>query len=92
MIMPDHIHLFASPNSDNDIDIERWTRYWKTDVSRKLRDPARRWQKGHWDRRLRSNESYEQKWDYVVNNPVRHKLVTNADDWPYQGELKPLDW
>ena len=92
VIMPDHIHLFASPDRDTDIDLERWTRLWKTKVSRVLRDPSRRWQKSHWDRRLRSNESYAQKWDYVVNNPVRHGLVERAVDWPYQGDLNPLDW
>ncbi len=51
---------------------------------------ARLWQSRHWDRRLRSGESYGAKWDYVLNNPVRHGLVTDAADWPFQGELHQL--
>ncbi|MFL6519487.1 MAG: hypothetical protein ACJ8NS_04645 [Chthoniobacterales bacterium] len=26
------------------------------------------------------------------NNPVRHGLVKNAEDWPYQGVLNELRW
>ena len=50
------------------------------------------WQRGCWDRQLRTGESYAQKWEYVRNNPVRKGLVANADDWPYQGELNVLEW
>jgi hypothetical protein len=34
-----------------------------------------RWQTDHWDRRLRSDESYAEKWEYVRCNAVRHGLV-----------------
>ena len=37
-------------------------------------------------------ESYDDKWEYVRNNPVRHGYATKADDWPYQGELNELRW
>jgi len=48
------------------------------------------WQRDYWDRQLRRDESYAQKWDYVVNNPVRHGYVACAEDWRYQGELNVL--
>ncbi len=41
---------------------------------------------------MRSDESYEEKWLYVRNNPVRAGLVNHADEWPYQGELNVLSW
>ena len=41
---------------------------------------------------MRSVESYDSKWEYVVNNPVRHNLVERVDDWPLQGELFELRW
>jgi hypothetical protein len=28
----------------------------------------------------------------VQHNPVRHGLVQDASDWPYQGEMEILDW
>ena len=42
--------------------------------------------------RLRQNESYSEKWDYVRHNPVRAGLANDADTWPYQGELNELRW
>jgi hypothetical protein len=49
------------------------------------RDPI--WQRGFFDHILRSAESYSQKWNYVRENPVRARLVENADAWPYAGEI-----
>lgn len=46
-----------------------------------------RWQTGHWDTRMKTYEQFQSKWDYVRDNPVRHKLVVRSDDWPYQGIL-----
>ena len=36
------------------------------------------------------SESYEQKWSYVRENPVRAGLVAVADDWSWQGEVERL--
>jgi putative transposase len=50
------------------------------------------WQRHFWDTQLRRADNYGEKWDYVVNNPVRAGLVLDARDWPYQGELNVLQW
>jgi len=41
---------------------------------------------------LRRSESYAEKWQYVANNPVRHRYVRRLQDWAYQGELNVLEW
>jgi hypothetical protein len=41
------------------------------------------------DHVLRSRENYS-KWDYVRENPVRAGLTSDADDWPWQGEIELL--
>ena len=68
--------------------------YWRNLVTKGWpdRSPLPIWQREYWDRQLRRKESYAAKWDYVKNNPVRHGLVTKADDWPYHGELNALAW
>ena len=91
VIMPDHIHLFASPR-DETVSLESWVRYWKSQFSKRHKNPNHRWQVGYWDTTLRSNESYDEKWDYVRNNPVRHGLVSCPEDWLYQGEIFVLEW
>ena len=53
------------------------------------RDPF--WQRGFFDPVLRSEESYAQKWDDVRANPVRAGLVSDAEDWPFAGEIVDLD-
>ena len=48
---------------------------------------APHWEKGFFDRVMRSRESYEQKWLYVRENPVRAGLVEKAEDWVFSGEI-----
>jgi REP element-mobilizing transposase RayT len=91
VIMPDHLHLFTAW-IDGSIELDNWVRYWKSQFSKRNKGKGGEWQTGHWDTRLRGVKAYESKWEYVRNNPVRHKLVTRAEDWPYQGELFLLDW
>ena len=50
------------------------------------------WLLDGWDTQLRTGDSYSQKWDYDRNNPVRHGLAKQAEDWPYQGELCHIEW
>ncbi len=88
--MPDHIHLFASPNCE-ETDFDAWVRYWKSMFTRRHGGRSI-WQIEHWDRRLRTGDSYEKKWEYVRSNPVRHGVVKNWQDWKYQGEIHRLYW
>ncbi len=89
--MPDHIHLFAGTH-DGQIALENWVRYWKSQFTKRHGRPEHRWQSGYWDTRLRGNESYESKWEYVRNNPVRHGLVRRVEDWEFQGTINDLPW
>ena len=91
VIMPDHIHLFVA--FDNQNDISTWIKSLKNSLSKTLRTlnvEAPHWQKGFFDHLMRSEDSYGEKWDYVSQNPVRHKLVAEASLWQYQGEINPL--
>jgi len=56
-----------------------------------LAESAPIWQRGFFDHVLRNDESYGKKWNYVQNNPVRAGLVSNADEWPYSGEIVLID-
>jgi putative transposase len=91
VLMPDHLHLFASPGR-KEIPLDNWVRFWKSRFTRTRSIASQEWQTDHWDTRLRSGESYDGKWLYVRNNPVRARLVGHSDEWPYQGELNALPW
>ena len=67
----------------------------KNTLSKSLRRqglPSPHWQKGFFDHVLRTGESYAQKWNYVSENPVRAGLVSEAGDWPFAGEIFPLEF
>jgi REP-associated tyrosine transposase len=93
VLMPDHVHLFARPAADADV-IAAWVKMWKSVSSRRLTDTmgvaSPLWQAEYFDRFVRTAESYEEKWEYVRNNPVRAGLVMTADAWPYGGEIFDL--
>jgi putative transposase len=89
MIMPDHIHFFCSPTREDCV-IEPWITFWKREFRRALGDSKPRFQADSFHHRLRSEESYSEKWEYVRTNPVRAGLVKNPEDWPYQGVIHEL--
>ncbi len=91
MIMPDHIHLFAAMTKD-EIDFKKRVTYWKSQFTKRHKINGHRWQTDDWDTRMRTGRQYEEKWDYVHMNPIRHKLVERPDDWPFQGVLNELRW
>ncbi|MBI5687456.1 MAG: transposase [Verrucomicrobia bacterium] len=114
VLMPDHLHVFASFAPDA-LALSEWMKALKGTLAKLwreqpcsggLRPPVlddnkfggRRpplqagpyWQKGFFDHVIRSEESYSEKWRYVMESPVRKKLVTRAEDWPYAGEMHIL--
>jgi putative transposase len=92
VIMPDHVHFFV--RGPDDFQLGPWVGMLKQDLAKQIEDSGTTsmiWQRGFFDHVLRSDESYVQKWNYVRENPVRSGLVTNADDWPYSGEIVLID-
>jgi REP element-mobilizing transposase RayT len=41
------------------------------------------WQRDFFEHRLRDNESFLERLDYVLQNPVRAGLVADWEDWPF---------
>jgi putative transposase len=89
--MPDHMHLFCAPHEVG-FPLEKWVTFWKRQFHRLHEDPDCRWQPDPFHHRLRRQESYTEKWQYVRENPLRKGLVKNANGWPYQGMLNTLPW
>ena len=91
VIMPDHVHFFASPG-DRDVEIEEWIAFWKTMAKRAMLDRAGKWQPRGSHTRIRNGRMYSEKFDYMLNNPARAGLVAHPEEWPLQGELFGLSW
>jgi REP element-mobilizing transposase RayT len=90
VVMPDHLHVIAAPTEDREAKVGNFSgalkRWIREDVS-----ASWIWQPGCFDRLLRSDESLQEKWRYLQENPVRAGLVSNSRDWPYQIGLDESD-
>ena len=94
ILMPDHLHLFCAPGEAPARPLGQWVRYWKTLASRRWPRPDEQpvWQLDFWDTQLRHVAHYDEKWEYVRQNPVRAGLVAKSEAWPHQGEPNELRW
>ena len=78
VVMPDHVHFLASFAMEVKIKdlIARWKRF--TSTRAKIS-----WQRDFFDHRLRGDEGWREKADYILANPVRAGFVMKTEDWPY---------
>jgi REP element-mobilizing transposase RayT len=94
LLMPDHVHLFAKAAIDAK-PLVTWVGSWKSISSRRLKGldgiASPLWQPDYFDRFLRSDESYREKWDYVALNSVRKGLCQQVHQWPWKGRLFDIE-
>lgn len=91
VLMPDHLHLFAAPR-DLSFTLKRWLTYWKSQFTQSHCHANWVWQASSFHHRLRREADYGDKLLYSRENPVRAGLVSDADQWPYQGAIHDLHW
>jgi REP element-mobilizing transposase RayT/mono/diheme cytochrome c family protein len=77
-LMPDHLHGLISFPYERPM--KQIMSDWKRFLATKLKIE---WQRDFFDHRLRRDESYREKADYIRANPVRAGLTTASDPWPY---------
>ena len=95
VVMPDHLHFFCGQGGAAEtVSLSRFVggfKQWTAKrILRAMGLDAPLWQREFFDHLLRTPESYERKWRYVLENPVRAGLVVKSEDWPYAGEIDAL--
>ncbi len=79
LLMPDHLHaLMSFPDTGKRIQ-SRMSK-WKEWTAKEL---GIGWQRDFFEHRLRREESFREKADYILANPVRKGLVTEPREWPF---------
>ena len=79
LLMPDHVHaLISFPPSGRPLKtvISKWKEWTAKEIGID-------WQRDFFEHRLRRDESRREKADYILQNPVRKKLVARPEDWPF---------
>ena len=82
VLMPDHLHMLVRFGSE--IGMKKTIQSWKRYTARHF---AVKWQRDFFDHRLRSDENFDEKARYILDNPVRAGLIERSEDWPYQLQL-----
>ena len=78
VLMPNHLHALISFPSEQPM--KQIVADWKRFLATQLRMD---WQRDFFDHRLRKEESYKEKADYILANPVRAGLIRQSEEWPY---------
>jgi REP-associated tyrosine transposase len=86
--MPDHVHLLLTPLRDEQCwpyPLHAVLKLIKgvsaRNVNKLLATSGPVWQEESFDHILRSNESFQEKQDYIRQNPVRAGLVDKPQDY-----------
>ena len=110
VVLPDHLHcVWTLPPGDADFPV-RWAHIKQT-FSRRIPWGERRrasriakrerglWQRRYWEHLIADEDDLKHHVDYIHYNPVKHRHVMKAADWPYssfnryvRSGLYPLDW
>jgi len=85
-IFPNHYHFIAQSPSDPTT-LRQLLTHLHANTARELnrleQTPGRKVWYQYWDTQLTFEKSYLARLNYVINNPVRHKIVQNAEDYPW---------
>ncbi|HEY7155345.1 MAG TPA: transposase [Gemmataceae bacterium] len=88
--MPDHVHLLLQPREKEAgrwFDLAEILKGIKGVSSRRINQllgtTGTVWQAENFDRIMRNEEEYLQKWEYIWNNPVKAGLVSQPEQYPF---------
>ena len=84
--MPDHLHILVEGTSDA-ADFRRFVGDAKQRGAYAARPwvRGRLWQPGYFDRVLREDDSSQDVARYIIQNPVRARLVGAPGEYPFLG-------
>ena len=85
-IMPDHIHMLFSLNENYKYNLSIWISSFKRFISGQVRSKfgiIDFWHLNYYDHIVRTDESLKNIAEYILNNPVRKKIVAHWQSYPY---------
>jgi putative transposase len=85
VIMPDHIHLLLTPSDE--ISLERAVQFIKGGFSFRLKR-SHVWQQSFTNHRIRDFQDFEYHREYIRMNPVRARLATKPEIYPYSSAAR----
>ncbi|QIZ77329.1 REP-associated tyrosine transposase [Ferrimonas lipolytica] len=86
VVLPEHVHLMITlPQGDSDFFTRiRLIKFSFTKlVNRSTGQAQSVWQKGYWEHLIRDQQDFDNHFNYIHFNPVKHGYVDKTKDWPH---------
>ena len=90
VVMPDHVHLLMTPRKQPDNnwhDLSKLLHSIKSFSAHKIADKrgesGQVWMEESYDRMVRDSKEFEEKWNYIWENPVRAGLVDDPSQYEF---------
>jgi valyl-tRNA synthetase len=90
VIMPDHVHLIITPKQRDD---GMWWRledilhsiksYTANEIHSARNASGSLWQDEYFDRIIRDQDEFVEKWNYILNNPVKAGLALRVGEYRF---------
>jgi len=90
LAMPDHVHLIIQPliKEENKcftlseiLKAIKGISSWR--INRLLGKSGQVWMAESYDRIIRSEKDFIEKWNYILINPVKSGLIESTEDWEF---------
>jgi putative transposase len=90
VIMPDHVHALVQPlplpKGDGDYNLAEIIHSVKSfsahQINRLRSSRGSIWQDERYDRIMRDDAEFLEKWQYIMNNPLKWELASRTEDYP----------
>ena len=79
LVMPDHVHGLMT--FEENLPLAKAVGEWKRFLNSHF---GIEWQQGFFDTRIRNDEHFREKWNYIRMNPVAKGLVDHPNGWPWR--------
>jgi REP element-mobilizing transposase RayT len=101
VVMPDHVHMLFTPRMDEQKEPYALAKIMKGikgasshSVNKLLERKGPLWEPESFDRIIRSDEDFEIRLVYIIENPIAAGLAQGPDDyrWAWRERKQPKDW
>jgi len=90
VVLPDHVHVLTQPLPKKEGGVFNLTEILhsvKSFSSQKINQPRREqsslWQAESYDRIVRDEAEFLEKWHYIRNNPIKMDLAPSSEEYPW---------
>ena len=101
VVLPEHFHLIMSPQNAKDYPHiirtikqyfskhceAKYYEHLEQSVSRHKEGYKPIWQKKYYEHTIRDEKDFDEKMNYIHNNPIKHGYVENIKDWKYSSSF-----